>query len=169
MVVLEKNAELCTNNVVGVLREVMQACRSSDPEARYAASVMTRNMQDLSEDENSPLHQMSLIQVVIEMDAAERAFNIGSAIADTVHAGSSNDHPTESRHVNAVANQLMSMLDGEPHENPEEENQSDRDEVMETENQRGQRYLNSELCRCSDLEEWMVYHHGESDSNSDTS
>ena len=77
MVVLEKNAELCTNNVVGVLREVMQACRSSDPEARYAASVMTRNMQDLSEDENSPLHQMSLIQVVIEMDAAERAFNIG--------------------------------------------------------------------------------------------
>ena len=121
---------------LGVLREVMQVCRSSDPEAHYAASVMTRNMQDLSEDERSPLHQMSLIQVVNEMDAAERVFNIGSAISDTVHASSSNDHPTESRHVNAVANQLMSMLDGEPHENPEEENQSDSDEVMETEIQR---------------------------------
>ena len=104
-----------------------------------------------------------------ELSTLDRRFQIQSMPVQATTAGSSNDHPTESRHVNAVANQLMSMLDGEPHENPEEESQSDSDEVMETENQRGQRYLNSELCRCSDLEEWMVYHHGESDSNSDTS
>ena len=58
----------------------MLACRSSDPEARYSASAMTRNMQDLSEDENSPLHQMSLIQVVNEMDAAERVFDMGQGL-----------------------------------------------------------------------------------------
>jgi hypothetical protein len=33
--------------------------------------------------------------VVNEMDAAEQAFHIGSAIADTVSAGSSNDHVGE--------------------------------------------------------------------------
>ena len=68
-------------------------------------------MQDLSEDEDSSLHQMSLIQFSNEMDAAERAFDIGSRIAATLHAGSSSDHKSESRHVNAVANQLMNMLE----------------------------------------------------------
>jgi len=109
---------------------------------------------------------MSLIQVSIEMDAAERAFSIGSRIAETIHAGSSSDHPTESRHVNAVANELMRMLEGESNENPEEESQSDSDEMMETESQRRLRCFNSEMCERSDPEEWMVYHHGESESSS---
>ena len=47
-----------------VLRQVMQSCRSGGPETRFAASQMTRSMQDLSDDEESPLHQMSYIQVV---------------------------------------------------------------------------------------------------------
>ena len=94
-----------------MLRQVMQSCRSGGPETRFAASQMTRSMQDLSDDEESPLHQMSYIQVVNEMDAAEQAFHIGSAIADTVSAGSSNDHVGESRHVDAVATNLMRMLD----------------------------------------------------------
>ena len=154
---------------LGVLHEVMQACRSGNPETRHSASIMTRSMQDLSEDEDSPLHQMSLIQVSNEMDAAERAFNIGSRITETVHAGSSSDHPSESRHVNAVANQLMNMLEDDSNENPEEKNQSDSDEMMETDSQRRLRYLNSEMCECSDPEEWMVYHHGESESSSGSS
>ena len=102
-----------------ILCEVMQACRSGNPETLHSASIMTRSMQDLSEDEDSPLHQMSLIQVSNEMDAAERAFNIGSRITETVHAGSSSDHPSESRHVNAVANQFMNMLEDDSNENPE--------------------------------------------------
>ena len=146
-----------------MLRQVMQSCRSGDPETRFAASQMTRSMQDLSDDEESPLHQMSYIQVVNEMDAAEQAFHIGSAIADTVSAGSSNDHVSEGRHVDAVAANLMRMLD-EDDENREEE--SDSDDWMETESQRRQRYLNSELCECSDPDEWMAYHHGsESDGS----
>ena len=140
-----------------VLRQVMQSCRSGGPETRFAASQMTRSMQDLSDDEESPLHQMSYIQVVNEMDAAEQAFHIGSAIADTVSAGSSNDHVGESRHADAVATNLMRMLD-EDDENQEEE--SDSDDWMETESHRRQRYLNSELCECSDPDEWMAYHHG---------
>ena len=70
----------------------------------------------------------------------------------------------ESRHVDAVAANLMRMLD-EDDENQEEE--SDSDDWMETESQRRQRYLNSELCECSDPDEWMAYHHG-SDPVSDS-
>jgi hypothetical protein len=29
--------------------------------------------------------------------------------------------------------------------------------------------LNTEMCECSDPEEWMVYHHGDADSNSTSS
>ena len=29
--------------------------------------------------------------------------------------------------------------------------------------------LNSEMCECSDSEEWMVYHHGDADSDSTSS
>ena len=99
----------------------------------------------------------------------QRAFDIGSRIAESVHAGSSSDRPSESRHVNAVANQLMNMLEDDSNENPEEESQSDSDEMMETESQRRLRYLNSEMCECSDPEEWMVYHHGDADSDSTSS
>ena len=106
----ESQSEIGRNRGKKILCEVMQACRSGNPETLHSASIMTRSMQDLSEDEDSPLHQMSLIQVSNEMDAAERAFNIGSRITETVHAGSSSDHPSESRHVNAVANQLINIL-----------------------------------------------------------
>ena len=82
---------------------------------------------------------------------------------DTVSAGSSNDHVGESRHVNAVADNLMRMFDEED-ENREEEEENNFDEMMETESERRQRYLNSELCECSDPDEWMAYHHG-SDSD----
>ena len=63
-----------------ILCEVMQACRSGNPETLHSASIMTRSMQDLSEDEDSPLHQMSLIQVSNEMDAAERVFDMGQGL-----------------------------------------------------------------------------------------
>ena len=60
----------------------------------------------------------------------------------------------------------MNMLEDDSNENPEEKNQSDSDEMMETDSQRRLRYLNSEMCECSDPEEWMVYHHGDADSDS---
>ena len=63
----------------------------------------------------------------------------------------------------------MNMLEDDSNENPEEESQSDSDEMMETESQRRLRYLNSEMCECSDPEEWMVYHHGDADSDSTSS
>ena len=41
--------------------------------------------------------------------------------------------------------------------------------MMETKSQRRLRCLNSEMCECSVPEEWMVYHHGDADSDSTSS
>ena len=76
----ESQSEIGRNRGKKILCEVMQACRSGNPEARHSASIMTRSMRDLSEDEDSPLHQMSLIQVSNEMDAAERVFDMGQGL-----------------------------------------------------------------------------------------
>ena len=147
---------------LGVLRGVMQACRSGDPESRLSASNMTRNMQDLSEDENSPVHRMTASQINNEMNDAEYAFSVGSRIAETIHSAAG------SSHVNAVADRLLGMLSSSPNENAEEEDPTESDEIMETESQRRTRYINSELCECSDPEEWMAYHHGGFVSSSST-
>ena len=41
----------------------------------------------------------------------------------------------------------------------------DSDEFMESPSERRQRYQNAELCEVSDPEEWMAYHHGDSDGD----
>jgi hypothetical protein len=64
---------------------------------------------------------------------------------------------------------VVYMLEDRDNENAEEESPTDSDETMETENQSPLRYLNTEMCECSDPEEWMVYHHGDADSNSTSS
>ena len=70
-----------------------------------------------------------------------------------------------SAHVDAVANALMGMFHGE---NAEEEDPTSSDiEMDETQSQRRQRYLNSEMCECSDPEEWMLYHHAPLDESED--
>ena len=66
----------CTNSAWKILRDVMCACRSGDLELRYAASEMTRRMQDISEDENSPTHSMSVFDLHHAMDGAERVLKV---------------------------------------------------------------------------------------------
>ena len=85
---------------LAVLREVMQTCRSSDPDARFAASSMMPSMQDLSQDENSPLNQMSRTEISHEMDRAEHAFNVGSRLEP--------DNPMEAL-TSMLADQLLGM------------------------------------------------------------
>ena len=104
---------------------------------------------------------MTASQINNEMNDAEYAFSVGSRIAETIHSAAG------SSHVNADADQLLGMLNSSPNENAEEEDPTESDEIMETESQRRTRYVNSELCECSDPEEWMAYHHG-CDSNSST-
>ena len=125
---------------------------------------MTQSMQDLSEDEDSPLHAMSVVDIHNAMDGAEQAFDVGSQIANTLST-TSGSGAAESSHVNAVADQLMHMLCDE---DAEEEPHTDSDEAMRTESQRRMRYMKSEMCECSDPEEWMVYHHGDGESDEST-
>ena len=85
---------------------------------------------------------------------------------DTIGSASASGHSTtgdaaaSSAHVNAVADAMIRMLSAE---NPEEET-SESDAAMETQSERARRYGSSELCEVSDPDEWMLYHHGPSDS-----
>ena len=151
---------------MAVLRGVMQGCRSTDAEVRLEASRMTRSMTDISEDENSPSYRLSTSKFCTTLDEAERAVSVGQQLVDTIGSASASSNPTagsaaaSSAHVNAVADAMIRMLSAE---NPEEET-SESDAAMETQSERARRYGSSELCEVSDPDEWMLYHHGPSDS-----
>ena len=87
---------------MAVLRDVMSACRSGDPELRYAASEMTRRIQDMSDDESST-HSVPVFDLHHSMDGAERAFEVGSQIATALSTASGSPTGAERLHVNAVA------------------------------------------------------------------
>ena len=159
---------------MAVLRGVMQGCRSTDPELRLEASRMTRSMTHISEDEESPSYQMTISEFCTTLDDAERAVSVGQQLVDTIGSASESNHSgggsaaASSAHVNAVADAMIRMLSAENAENPEEET-SESDAAMETASERTRRYGNSELCEVSDPDEWMLYHHGPSDSESSDS
>ena len=67
-----------------------------------------------------------------------------------------------SAHVNAVADAIIRMFSSEN----AEEKTSESDAEMETASERARRYGNSELCKVSDPEEWMLCHHGPFDNDS---
>ena len=151
---------------LGVLRVVMRECRSDNEELRFAASQMTRTMSDISSDEESPNNGLSAVDMCAVLDDAQRAVNIGAQLVETLGATSSST-PAASSHVNAVADAMINMLASTGEEAAEEqEMQTDSDVEMETQSERGRRYMASEMCEVSDPEEWMVYHHGQSSTSS---
>ena len=150
---------------LAVLRSVMAACRSGNPEARMAATEMTRTMSDPSKDETSPTSSLSMIQISNMLDGAQHAYEIGNQVANLVQSANATSSSSGSAHVDAVANALFGMIESE---NAEEEDPTSSDVEMEdTQSQRRERYLNSDMCECSDLEEWMLYHHVPSDESED--
>ena len=159
---------------LAVLRAVMRECRSNDPGLRHSASQMTRTMSDISSDEESSNNGLSTIDMCAVLDDAERAVSIGTQLVQTMSASSSST-PAASSHVNAVADAMINMLASNGSNGQEaaegEQMETDSDVGMETESERARRYMSSEMCEVSDPEEWMVYHHGQSDddiSNSET-
>ena len=103
-----------------------------------------------------------MIQLDNTMNDVERAEQLTSLLETHAAEGLPN-----SIHVNAVADAMINVIDGTSNdENAEGESAENSDEEMETASERRQLYLNSELCECPDLEEWMVYHHGASSDDS---
>ena len=147
---------------INVIQHVMRAYVSGDDATRRAVEEMTSNMSDLSEDEGSPTQQLSVVQLDNELNDVERAVEVGTQLTGLLGTNTAEGRPN-SVHVNAVADAMLDMIDGE---NAEEESAEDSDEYMETASERRQRYMQSELCECSDPDEWMVYHHGMSPDNS---
>ena len=138
----------------------MSQCRAGDEGTRLAASAMTREMSDISEDENSPTYDSSVFEMHAVLDDSERAVNIGNQLVNVMTASSSAD-PAARSHVDRVADAMINMFAGA--ENAEEEERTESDVEMETQSEKMRRYLSSEMCEVSDPEEWMVYHHGNSD------
>ena len=157
---------------LAVLRAVMRECRSNDPGLRHSASQMTRTMNDISSDEESPNNGLSTIDMCAVLDDAERAVSIGTQLVQTMGASSSSA-PAASSHVNAVADAMINMLASNGSNGQEaaeeEEMETDSDFEMETQSERARRYISSEMCEVSDPEEWMVYHHGQSDDDNSSS
>eukprot|EP00435_Cladocopium_sp_Y103_P048243 s97_g14.t1 len=133
-----------------VLRGIMQTLRNSLGPERLRASQLVMDMNDISEDETSPLHRATLE----ERDAAIRESGEAHAwVAQNFIEGTGSDRD---------------------HAEEEEEEGSDADESMESEtaSQRLRRYLRSEMCEVSDPDEWCVLHYGahtpESSSDDET-
>ena len=147
-----------------LLTEVMNACRSGDATLRMSAAQMVMSMDDLSEDETSPNHEnhLSYAGYCTTMDEVENALRVGQRIASL--GASLASGATSSSHVDRVADAMLREIDGG--DGDEEMGESeDSDEFMESPSERRQRYQNAELCEVSDPEEWMAYHHGDSDGD----
>ena len=100
------------------------------------------------------------------LDDAQKAVNIGAQLVESLGATSSST-PAASSHVNAAADAMINMLASTGEEAAEEEKmQTDSDVEMETQSERGRRYMASKMCEVSDPEERMVYHQGQSSTSS---
>ena len=71
---------------MAVLRYVMNQCRSGDAETRLAASGLTREMSDISEDENSPTYDSSVFEMHAVLDDAARAVSVGNQLVNVMTA-----------------------------------------------------------------------------------
>ena len=125
----------------------MNACKSGDQSTRLSAAVMTRNMTDLSSDEESPNYGQSWIQLCNTMDEVEHAVEIGQRLSDAVAMERDAPATSGSSHVDSIARALMENIDNPPMDEAEESEDQDSDEMMETESQRAFRYGNSELAK----------------------
>ena len=148
-----------------LLCNVMNACKSGDQSTRLSAAVMTRNMTDLSSDEESPNYGQSWIQLCNTMDEVEHAVEVGQKLADAVASEGAAATTSGSSHVDSIARALVENIDSSPMDEAGESESEDSDEMMETESQRAFRYGNSELCEVSDPEAWMTMHHGSGETS----
>ena len=139
---------------LALLRELMRDLKDSNPEQRLRAGQMLLNISDISEDEESELHNAS----AVERDVAIREAGDAHDWVQQFRRGRQNEQPTSS-HLDAVADRTISMLLGENAE--ESEVESDQPVKFQSPSERFQRYFNSELCEVPDPEEWAVPHYRE--------
>ena len=124
---------------INVIQQVMRACVTGDEATRRAVAEMTSNMSDISEDEDSPTQELSVIQLDNVMNDVERAVQVGTQLTSLLGTHAAEGRPN-SVHVNAVADAMINMIDGASNdENAEEESAEDSDEAMEIASERRQR------------------------------
>ena len=135
-----------------LLQDLMVSLRNFQV-TRLEVYNMLVEIDDLSEDENSPSHELSHQGRLSAIHGAQRAFDFGSNLMRALQVRT---YPPESSiHVDTVARQLAesfkSMDDGES------------SEELEDAEQRRERYIHSFMSEVSDPEYWMDIHHGDAE------
>ena len=133
---------------MAVLRTVMHQCRVGDAEMRLAASEMTRQMNDISDDENSPNH--SPINAPGSLGNAQRTVKFLQTLQLGASSSSGFSTNIDTMH-NAIGRGNF----------PVEEDDESSDEAMETRSQMERRYMDSEQCEVSEPDLWVLLQYGE--------
>ena len=131
----------------------LMVCLRNFQVTRLEVHNMLVEIDDLSEDENSPSHELSHQGRLSAIHGAQRAFDFGSNLMRALQVRT---YPPESSiHVDTVARQLAesfnSIDDGES------------SEELEDAEQRRERYIHSFMSEVSDPEYWMDIHHGDAE------
>ena len=131
----------------------LMVCLRNFQVTRLEVYNMLLEIDDLSEDENSPSHELSHQGRLSAIHGAQRAFDFGSNLMRALQVRT---YPPESSiHVDTVARQLAesfnSIDDGES------------SEELEDAEQRRERYIHSFMSEVSDPEYWMDIHHGDAE------
>ena len=131
----------------------LMVCLRNFQVTRLEVYNMLVEIDDLSEDENSPSHELSHQGRLSAIHGAQRAFDFGSNLMRALQVRT---YPPESSiHVDTVARQLAesfnSIDDGES------------SEELEDAEQRRERYIHSFMSEVSDPEYWMDIHHGDAE------
>eukprot|EP00435_Cladocopium_sp_Y103_P075368 s332_g56.t2 len=149
---------------LALLRDLMRSVKGADDSTRFRANQMLLTISDISEDEDSPLHGASLRERHEAIREAGDAHQWVQGFLGNQNPGGA----SSSSHVNAVADQMISMISGQREDNEEESDRSS-DEIMESQSERLRRYMDSEMCEVSDPDEWRVLHYGQGSPSSNTS
>jgi hypothetical protein len=136
-----------------LLLQDLMVCLRNFQVTRLEVYNMLVDIDDLSEDEDSPSHELSHQGRLSAIHGAQRAFDFGSNLMRALQVRT---YPPESSiHVDTVARQLAesfnSMDDGES------------SEELEDAEQRRERYIHSFMSEVSDPEYWMDIHHGDAE------
>ena len=136
-----------------LLLQDLMVCLRNFQVTRLEVYNMLVDIDDLSEDEESPSHELSHQGRLSAIHGAQRAFDFGSNLMRALQVRT---YPPESSiHVDTVARQLAesfnSMDDGES------------SEELEDAEQRRERYIHSFMSEVSDPEYWMDIHHGDAE------
>ena len=136
------------------LLQDLMVCLRNGQVTRLEVYNMLVDIDDVSEDEESPSHHLSHEGRLSAIHGAQRALVLGSDLMRNLSLRTY--PPSSSLHVDTVAQQLAENFGAMTMDAAE-----DASEELEDAEQRRERYIHSFMSEVSDPECWMDVHHGD--------